>query len=237
MKDRCCPLGSLFEMHFHTSQTSPCGRVPGQDGVLAYKERGYDGIVVTDHYYDGYFEEILPDMSWEDKLDHWLEGYRAAKAAGDACGMTVLLGMELRFSGSNNDYLVYGVTEDFLLSHPRLYRMNLASFSQLAGEEGFWWAQAHPFRPWVTPCEDPRALDGAEVHNTNPRQENHNDLASAWAEKNDLPGIAGSDFHQIEDLALAGVRFEAEIDSQEALLRALKASRTGPQWELITCVD
>lgn len=227
-------MSSLFEMHFHTHETSPCAVVAAGEGVRAYKEKGYDGLVVTDHYFNGYFEEILPpDMPWPEKMDHWLQGYRCAKAAGDACGLTVLLGMELRFSSCNNDYLVYGITEEFLMTHPQLYKMEPGTFSALAKEQGFWWAQAHPFRSWVTPWEEPRMLDGAEVYNGNPCQESHNDQALAWAKENGLPGIAGSDFHGWEALARAGVRFEAEIDSQAALLKALK----GSQWELCIHVE
>lgn len=55
--------------------------------------------------------------------------------------------MELRFSSCNNDYLVYGVTEEFLMTHPQLYNMEPGSFSVLAKEQGFWWAQAIPSGP------------------------------------------------------------------------------------------
>lgn len=228
-------MGSLFEMHFHTSETSPCGRVPAGEGTRAYGKKGYDGIVVTDHYFDGYFEQILPEMPWPEKVEHWLQGYRRAKAAGETCGLTVLLGMELRFSGSNNDYLVYGITEEFLRDYPRLYEMNPVSFSALARERGLWWAQAHPFRPWVSPCKEPRLLDGAEVYNGNPGQDNHNDRALAWAKKNGLSGIAGSDFHEWSGLGRAGIRFAGTVDSQQALLRELE-DPAGPQWKLYTGV-
>lgn len=225
-------MGSLFEMHFHTQETSPCGVVPAKDSVKAYKDAGYDGIVVTDHYFDGYFEKILPDMPWTDKTDRWLQGYRNAKAAGDACGLTVLLGMELRFSGEDNDYLVYGLTESLLREYPRLYQMNPVSFSDFARKQGLWWAQAHPFRPWLTRC-DPQLLDGVEVHNGNPCHDSHNDLAAAWARENGLPGIAGSDFHEWMMLARAGVRFRGRVDSQSSLLAALKNG----EYELVVCPE
>ena len=48
----------LTEMHFHTSEISVCGRVPAAEGVRAYKEKGYDALVVTDHFHSDYFDSL-----------------------------------------------------------------------------------------------------------------------------------------------------------------------------------
>ena len=40
----------LLETHFHTKETSPCAQVSAAESVPAYREKGYSGIVVTDHY-------------------------------------------------------------------------------------------------------------------------------------------------------------------------------------------
>ena len=45
--------------------------------VRYYKEAGYNGIIITDHYYKEYFESML-EGSWEEKTDIYLSGYRAA---------------------------------------------------------------------------------------------------------------------------------------------------------------
>ena len=41
---------ALIELHLHTSESSPCGRVPAKKGMTMYREAGYDGVVVTDHF-------------------------------------------------------------------------------------------------------------------------------------------------------------------------------------------
>ena len=47
-----------YETHFHTALVSPCGNVPADEAVRAFHEQGYAGITVTDHYYDGLFENL-----------------------------------------------------------------------------------------------------------------------------------------------------------------------------------
>ena len=101
------------ELHAHTSDTSRCGGVCATDLVALYKQAGASTVVMTDHLSPSTFEAYKStDLSWAEKTDIFLQGYRNAKAAaGDE--LTVLLGMELRFDrkGDNNDYLVYGLTE------------------------------------------------------------------------------------------------------------------------------
>ena len=125
-----------FEMHFHTDEVSPCGNVPAAEAAAAYRREGYAGVVVTDHYAAYNFARFPGD--WDTKVDAYLAGYRAAKAAGEPLGLTVLLGLELRLDGAEktgepaldalrdsiNEYLVYGVTEEQLRRYPALYTLD-----------------------------------------------------------------------------------------------------------------
>ena len=43
----------LLDTHVHTSQVSPCGKVPAEEMIELYKEAGYGGVIITDHYYKG----------------------------------------------------------------------------------------------------------------------------------------------------------------------------------------
>ena len=105
-----------------------------------YKAAGYDGIVVTDHYHRGYFEKNFysrqaKQATWSEKIDKYLSGYKGALEAGKRLGLTVLLGMEIRFDGSSNDYLVYGVDEAFLRENPELYSLGLSNFRRCLQEK------------------------------------------------------------------------------------------------------
>lgn len=205
--ERGMAMGYVFELHFHTSEVSACGNVSAADGVRAYAEKGYAGLVVTDHFYRGYFDSLPDTLSWPEKVDRFLAGYRTAEREGKACGIRVLPGMELRFDGSANDYLVYGMTEELLRETVAPYEWTEGRFSAFAREHGLLFAQAHPFRPGLTRCA-PALLDGVEIYNGNRRHNSHNDLAAAFAEENGLLPLAGSDFHEWEDLQYAGAEFE-----------------------------
>ncbi len=213
-------MRSLFETHFHTAETSVCGSVSAVDGVRAYKEKGYDGIVVTDHYYFGFFDRL--SGNWNAKAEAWLSGYRTAKAEGERVGLTVLLGMEWRCRDSSEDYLVYGFSEQDVVDLPQLPDLDPREFCALAHEHGWMVVQAHPFRPHLKRL-DPALLDGVEVYNGNPRHQSRNETAQAFARQNGLLMLSGSDFHEWEDLARGGVFLDGEIRTIADFTAALRA--------------
>lgn len=199
-----------YETHLHTSETSPCGRVPAVDAVRIYKRAGYTGIVVTDHYFRDFFED-QHFKSWAAKIARYLEGYHNALEEGARLGLDVHLGMEIRFDENANDYLVYGFDEDFLRRNKKLYRLGLESFRKLTAGSGIVIVQAHPFRPHMIPA-DPSLLDGIEVYNGNPRHDSSNHLALEYAQQNGLKMLSGSDFHQTQDAARGGITVAERIE-------------------------
>ena len=189
-----------YDIHVHTSETSPCGKVEAIDVVKLYKKAGYTGIIITDHY---------------------LKGYKKALIEGGNIGLNVLLGMEIKFNDNPNDYLVYGIDEEFLKDNPELYNINLREFRNLIANRDMLIFQAHPFRKGQH-IEEPELLDGIEVYNGNPRHNSHNDQAFDFAIKNQLRFISGSDFHQIEDLARGGIIINYNITTIKELVGVLK---------------
>lgn len=212
-----------YDLHVHTSETSNCGRIPGRRVAELYRDAGYDGIVVTDHFYAGFFAD-LGKLSWEEKVDRFLAGYRAAAGRGREIGLTVLLGLEMRFTGSANDYLVYGSDEGFLKENPTLLDLGLDGFSRLSREKGFLLYQAHPFRPEIR-VADARLLDGVEVYNGNPRHDSRNFLARDFAAAHGLRMLSGSDCHQIEDLGRGGIVVREKVGTMADLVRLLREER------------
>lgn len=198
-----------YETHLHTSETSPCGKVKAAEAVRLYKKAGYTGIVVTDHYFRGFFERH-PFMNWDRKIDLFLAGYRNAAEEGRKLGLEVHLGMEIHFNENANDYLIYGFDEAFLREHKRMYRMTLKEFRELTAGRGIVIVQAHPFRPRMIPAA-PELLDGVEVYNGNPRHDSSNHLALEYARDHRLKMLSGSDFHQTRDAARGGVVLEEPV--------------------------
>ena len=215
-------MSYLFEMHLHTDEVSRCASIPAKQISELYQKTDYKGIVVTDHMNASAFNNAkYKNANWDEKIDHFLEGYKILKDALKD-NMVVLLGMEINFYESDNDYLVYGVTEEFLRNNGDLMDYSPEEFSVLAKENGLLFLQAHPFRRGLT-VEDWEILDGYEVFNGNPRHYSSNPIAEAWAKYHNKDiVVAGSDFHEVEDLAHGGVIFENEIKTNEDLVRELK---------------
>lgn len=209
-----------YDTHVHTSEVSRCGKVPAEETVKMYKNAGYDGIVITDHYYDSYFDE-LGDLSWDKKVDRYLEGYKTALEAGENLGLKVILGMEIRFTENANDYLAYGIDEHFLRSNIELYKLSLREFRALTLNDDILIFQAHPFRPKMIPAP-PDMLDGIEVYNGNPRHDSNNEMAYKYAMKNKLLMLSGSDFHQTVDLARGGIIVPESISDSHQLIEIIR---------------
>lgn len=211
----------LYDLHIHTSESSACGETCAADIVARYKGLGYDGIVITDHV----GESALRNRgeTYDEKITEVLKGYRAAKALEDE-NFTVILGMELRFRENDNDYLVYGIDEDFLR------RVNLTEFEKpadfvaVAKENNLAFFQAHPFRDGMTVL-NPIILDGVEVYNGHGGHDSRNDIALAWAKKFGVRMISGSDFHYVSKAEPGGVYFEERHMDSKAVAKALLENR------------
>ncbi len=212
------------ELHAHTAETSRCAKDTAETLVENYKKAGCRTVVITDHLSPSTFEAYASkSLSWDEKIDIFLRGYRAAKCAAGT-DLNILLGMELRFDrkGNINDYLVYGITEEFLRKNGDLLQMRLPVFSKLAHKNGLLIFQAHPFRSGMT-IVNPEYLDGIEVYNACIRHNSRNGIAEKWAKLHGLRGISGSDYHQTEDAARGGILTESEICTNDDLLRVLRA--------------
>lgn len=195
-----------IEVHFHTDESSPCGKVPAAVGIATYKEAGYDGVMVTDHFSKAVLGGKDDGRDWNEVKEQFLKGYRQAREAGQRLGVRVYLGMEIRFPANDNDYLVFGADEGFFDRHPWVYETSIEEFRAIADAENLCVIQAHPFRDGCTPAPA-ECLDGAEYFNGHPGHNSHNDLAQKWiaqvrahggADGNPrrFVGTAGSDFHQ-----------------------------------------
>ena len=194
----------LFDPHTHTAETSKCGHLPAAEVVDRYVRNGFSGLVVTDHLHPEYLSRIDKDHDWNKVMDHYLSGYHASRKRGDEVGFQVILGAELRFPENDNDYLVYGIDEDWLRSNPYVCCMSAREFWQKFHDQVLI-IHAHPYRDGNTVVfED--AVHGTEIINGNPRHDNHNDLALDLARRH--PGffrLAGSGAHQAGVEARAGV--------------------------------
>lgn len=219
-----------YEMHAHTSEVSRCGRLKATEIIQLYKSIGYKGVVITDHLTVEYFDSLFA-LSWEEKVDCFLEGYKEAKKTGDEIGIHVLLGAELgkdEGDSKRNDFLLYGITESFLKNTPDLFKMDLEHLKSVAEKEGIMIYQAHPLRPSCRLVPSTQ-IHGAEVYNGNPRHFSNNTMMQKKAEERNLLPISGSDCHQPGDEGRGGIMTRVQIKHNKDLIQVLE----NQQYEMI----
>ncbi len=210
-----------YELHCHTGAVSLCASILPRELVRNYEKAGYSGLVLTEHYSPMTFmchHFLRPQRA----VEHYLSAYHELKAwCGE--GFSVLLGLELRRYATVNDYLVYGVEEDWLRRQPNMLCWNEKKLYTEAHRQGYLVYQAHPFRPLIRRC-DPQYLDGIEVfngHTDAPR----NQKALAWARSLHKPMTSGSDTHRTSDLIFGGIQTETPIRTNADLLNVLRGQR------------
>ena len=212
-----------YELHLHTMEVSRCGRVRAVDQVRACRALGYRGICVTDHLHDTYIGLMDCHDDWRECMRRYLYGYRLAKEEGERLGMDVILGAELRFPENDSDYLIYGIDEDWLYSHPYICRMDHRAFFDRFGDEVLI-IHAHPYRNCDTVFYD--CVHGLEVANCNPRHDNRNDLALALAKAHPrLYRTVGSDAHRPGDEGRAALLSKEPIPDSFALKDVITSGR------------
>lgn len=204
------------DLHVHTAEASFCAKHTATEVADRYIAEGYSGLVITNHY-SPYTVDHMGD-AWS--IDAFLLPYRRMREhAGDR--LHVLLGAELRFEGDNNDYLIYGLTEDFLYRYPDLHLLSLKKFVPLAHEHGLLVIQAHPFRDGMI-LRDPKLLDGVEVFNASPPQ-SRNHFALDWAKHYELIPTSGSDLHTKDHPIGGGILTDTPMETVEQLVEILRA--------------
>lgn len=214
------------EMHVHSAEVSACGKVDCATIARRYIAAGYTTLVLTNHLSRFTYKNKKFDRSsdpWEAKIDFYTAGYRKFIEAA-AGRLNVLLGVELRSNRDENDYLIYGVDEEFLYSMPEIMDMKVAEVAEAVRGYGGLFFQAHPFRNHMR-IVNPEILDGIEVYNGHIGQESRNDIAELWADKFGLLKISGSDYHHDTSVIGAGILTAEPVTSPAQLVDILKSGR------------
>lgn len=190
-----------IELHSHTNPCSSCGWVAPAELVRIYAEKGYHGVVITNH--------LGPDklrLGKNEAIAMYIRDYEDANAVAKHYGMAVYLGVELRFEENLNDYLIYGVDENLLNVIYDFVSTDVATFRKEVFLPDSVFLQAHPFRSNMVLC-NPNLLDGMECLNMHPRHNSAVGSATQYAYEKKLQiKIAGSDCHVMGEHGLAALR-------------------------------
>lgn len=211
----------LYETHCHTSPVSKCAKSTVRETLEFYRSMGYEGVFITNHFLDG---NINTDRSlpYEERLRFYFSDYENAVRIGREIGISVFLGLELTYAGT--DFLIYGLNQDWFFSHPEIEGMKKSQELELLKNAGALIIQAHPFREasYIDHIRlFPRHVHGVEIVNAN-RSEFENKQAENYANSYGLLSVAGSDLHCVTQKRLAGIMTDTPlIDERDFCQRIL----------------
>ncbi len=188
-----------YDIHTHTKLSSACAHLTGEEIVTKYKDRGFTGIIITDHFVNGSSHANI-EAPWDERVDILMSGYKDAKKYGDEMGLDVFFGFEYPWWGM--DYLVYGIDEQMIKEHPELLSEKIRDVFSLIHSLGGIVIQAHPMREreyihGIYLHTD--YIDGVEVYNGTHHVYNtseYDERAKRYADDHPhLIQTAGSDTH------------------------------------------
>ena len=191
------PNGMIkIDPHIHSNGVSKCSEASCEEIVNAKMAQGYDGIVLTNHCQSWYYEPAFHAQFMRKVVDEFQRACDYARPLG----FRVLLGLEVSLSKPvYADWLLYGVTEEFLLKSACLYALTQEELFRYCQEHGVVMVQAHPFRHGGAPKE--RMLNtyldymhGIEM-NCTPCDLELWEAVKETAEKYGLLVTCGTDYH------------------------------------------
>ncbi|MBP0982883.1 MAG: PHP domain-containing protein [Oscillospiraceae bacterium] len=220
-----------YETHLHTKEGSACASAPAADMARAHKAAGYDGIFVTDHFFNA--NTAVPrDLPWEERIDRFFLGYERAKAVGDEIGLKVWFGFE--YTVYNADLLIYNMSKEWMKANEQLLmHTDERECFRTIRESGGFIVHAHPFRydPYIHHISlYPNDVDAVEVINAShdPRKM-YNERAKLYADSYGLIKTGGSDSHHLDKLFGGGIDVPEPINCPEDYLRLLREGKVYPR--------
>lgn len=217
-----------YELHAHTAEGSKCSKISAADLVSLYKEKGYDGVCISDHFTGN--TTVPKGTPWKERIDYfYLNGYEKAVAAGEKIGMKVFIAPE--FSSKGNDFLLLGLTKEWWKEQEDFLDLPINAQFDRVHEGGGFIIHAHPFaeESWVECIRlFPTRVDAVEVLNGNERSGKINVRAYYYALDYGLRMTGGTDLHSADEKNFCGVETETECHTAQALIDAIRSGKTEP---------
>lgn len=211
-----------YETHMHTAPVSNCAKASVEESLSFYKEQGYDGVFITNHFLDGNIQ-IPRERPYEERLRFFFSDYEKGVKIGQKLGIKVFSGAELSYNGT--DFLVYGLDFPWFMAHPELMQLSVKEKLAQIRQAGGFVVQAHPFREagYIDHIRlFPRSVDGVEVINAC-RTELENKMAALYAENYGFYQTAGSDNHVAGGAeSLAGMMSQTPVTDEQDFIRKIK---------------
>ena len=209
-------------MHLHSSPASQCGSYSVRENMEFYKEIGYDGIFLTNHFLDA---NIGGDRTrpYAEQIEFFFADIEEGEALADEIGIKFFWGVETSYKGT--DFLVYGLSKEWYLAHPEIMQISRKEMLTMMADDGALIVQAHPFREasYIDHVRlYPYHVHAVEIDNCG-NKPFQNEMARLYAETYGLHVCAGSDNHISRHISrLAGVEFEEPLASIDDFIERMK---------------
>ena len=212
-----------YETHLHTSPVSKCASATVREQLEYYKELGFAGVFITNHFIDGN-TSAYRSLPYNAQLEYCFSDYEMALPIGKELDIQVLLGVEISYKGT--DFLIYGLDKAWYLSHPEIMQMPQREKLNFLMESGALVIHAHPYREagYIDHIRlYPRNVHGVEIYNAC-RKDLENQMAKTYAESYGLLPFAGSDNHHgRKQTELGGMVFSSPLADESDFVTRIKA--------------
>ncbi len=215
----------LYETHLHTDESSACGRTPAREYIPYYMDQGYDGIVVTDHFYGNPSYMADRSASWPEQVNAYCRGFEEALDEGIRRNFKVFFGIEQQFA--NDECLYYGPDKQWLLDHPDVFTWGRRKWFDEVEKIGGCAVLAHPFRvrDYVRKITLNTCVHAVEAFNCGNRPVD-DIYGLAYARHVGCPMTSGTDMHKIGGpKVLYGVAFDTPWQDIFSYARAIREKR------------
>ncbi len=179
-----------IDPHVHSKGISLCSLVTCEQLIDQKLALGYDGAVLTNHCQQWYY----PAEEHQNYIERVIEEFQRGKQYADEKNFRFYLGLEVTLTQPHYaDWLLYGITEEFLRQTPCLYQLTQEELFRLCEGAGIVLVQAHPFRQGTAPA-DPIFMHGVEINCTDCDLDKV-ELVKEFAAAHNLLVTCGTDYH------------------------------------------
>ncbi len=215
-----------FEMHCHTKEGSPDGKVSLADYIQILKKKGYDGMLITDHNsYKGYDSYRVARSVYNPPVSR----KNITKSTSDTDDFVVLKGIE--YDTSDAGHIIVIMPEYVCLPILEYRGLPAKRLIQIVHAHGGILGPAHPCAErFLSFCTSPlykknpriiKQFDFLEIFNScEPPRDNNK--AIRLAKLTGICGISGSDSHNIDGVGLSYTDFPGKIRAESDLIRIIK---------------
>ncbi len=204
------------ELHAHTKPASGCADFSPEEVVKTYSKLEVDTLVITNHLL------YHPSLSAKDYAEKYLNDYYNAVEAARDSNMNIVLGAEIRFVNTVNDYLVYGISPEDIEEIFSYLNTDICHFYKNFKSSKNVIMQAHPFRDNMEKIPL-GAIDGIEVFNCHINHNSRIAKAAKYAAEHNLPICGGSDYHHLGHEGTCLMRTKTKLRDSFDVAEAIKS--------------